>query len=122
MKRIPTLKNFPYNRIDSFRNINPYTIVYFYPKIGSPFVIKGGLNDCDKFIKRQKTPALLHMTYWRHGKNRSHHVVINTKTKIYIRRILENYKYMYDISTPINSLKIIKRVPRKWINELNDFV
>jgi hypothetical protein len=122
MKRIPTFKQFPYNRIHSFRDINPYTIVYFYPKYGIPFVVKGGYNDCKRFIGVHKIPTVLHLTYWYHGQHRIFYDIINTNTKCYIRRIKERKKVSYHLTTGMNIIKIIKRVPRKWITELNDFI
>lgn len=118
MKRIPTFKQFSYNRINSFRNCNPYTIIFFYPKDDTPFVVKGGWNDCNKFIKKYKIPSILHITYWYHGEHRNLYNVINTKIKCYIYR----NKYSYDLSINGKCLKTIKQVPRKWIKELNDFI
>jgi hypothetical protein len=123
MKRIPTLKQFPYNRIHSFRDCNPYTIVYVYPNVGKPFVVKGGANDCANFFENYKTPAILHLTYWHHGYHRTFYKIININVKsCYIRRIKKRGRISYHLTTDINTIKILKRVPRKWITELNDFI
>jgi len=117
MKNIPTKKQFLYNPIRSYTNLNPYTIMFVYPQYCNPYVIKGGYNDCNKWMKETGTPALVHVTFWKGGKSRVFYQLININPYVSIVK-LKNY---YLISSNEVAIKRVKRVPRKWIKELDDY-
>lgn len=124
MNKLPTSVEFPYSPINSFRRTNPFTIMYIYPRYGHPFVVKGGLNDCDEYLKRFLRPALIHITYWHHGLHRTSIRIINTSKRIYLMRTFDSNvkKTMIEIYvSEVGIIKTIKRVPRKWIKELDPF-
>ena len=75
-------KEFEYSPIGSFRNCNPYTIYWVYPKTGEPYIVKGGMND----VKGVREP--------RYGR-------------------LMNQELVFE--------KVVKRIPRGWIKELNPY-
>lgn len=64
---LPVLKEFPYDRKGSFRNGNPYVIVFCYCKDGNKFVVKGGYNPVAEFLSSYPKPLFIHRTIWRHG-------------------------------------------------------
>lgn len=107
-----------YTIIGSYRNGNPYSIYFIYPKDESPFIIKGGANDLEKWIERYKTPAIVHITYWKHGFSRRVIQIINVDRNIYTYK--KKGKWLVSLNGEV--IKTIKRIPRKWMKELNPFV
>ena len=63
-------KEFPYDPIRSFADANPFTIMTVFPYNATPFVLKGGANDIDKWVKNWGVPCMARYSYWRHGKAR----------------------------------------------------
>jgi hypothetical protein len=130
MKKLRVEKEFPYDKIGSFRMMNPFMILFVYPKNFSPFVVKGGSTSVDGYIKRkyEKEPMLINRTYWRHGRHRSfwtHRNIPDVHIDFsFIRHNIKKYGRPYVI-TELNSDKVIakmRRIPRKWIKELNPYV
>lgn len=143
MEKFATRGNFFYNRIGSYSQMNPYMIAYVYPRDEAPFIVKGGCNDVDKVIKNYKKPAVVHESYWQHGKARYVHVKsINTglelsifpktqkRTKVScgsykigtIMKLIDNkQKDKYGHGKTVLE-KRIRRIPRSWIKEIDDYM
>lgn len=81
MSKLTVVKEFPYNPIHSFKDGNPFTIAFVYPKDGRPFCLKGGANDVEKWLEKNMSDRnyLLHETWWRDKRSRS-------SIKIYLHR------------------------------------
>lgn len=120
------LKEFPYNKIGSFTNNNPFTISFIYTKSKPKgFIVKGGLNDVKKFLKDNITePYIEHRSCWRHGGHRTWIRFENFKSKIYIYDIYPSTgkkKYSQIKVDYTNIVAEFKRFPRKWIKQLDPF-
>jgi hypothetical protein len=44
-------KEFEWTKIGSWTKVNPFTVVFVYPAKEKPFVIKGGLQDCERWLE-----------------------------------------------------------------------
>ena len=118
-----------------------YSHWYIYPKDSEPFMLKGWYPLCEDYLiynMNHILPALVHRyvqyntsynstkytsykvytkghahDYWRHSDN----------TDIRIR-IKKNYQGRYLILLGTNPLPLvnIRRIPRKWIQDLNPYV
>ena len=137
---LPVLRDFPYDRIGSFAQNNPYVIAFCYPRnhrYSGGFVVKGGMKDVEKVLRRQG-PMLVEMTIWRHGLGRTIGPTLynldaskpgrglayfwgeelrrDPKTrKSYYRRWRLSYKGMKVLPT-------FRRIPRKWIPEYDQLL
>ena len=110
-----------WSKIGCYRRVDPFAIFFIYPKDKKPFVIKGGYQDLLKIVDTYKYWHLRCETLWhkRHsrvfwGTNVPHISIYFTKK---IRRHLIYYKSVSH--EPILSLR---RMPRKWIKELNNYI
>ncbi|MFA7219033.1 MAG: hypothetical protein WC119_00710 [Synergistaceae bacterium] len=149
-KELAVKKEFPYNVIHSWRDGNPFTIAFVYPKKGEPFIVKGGANDVNPFLGTLKTPCIAHIGYWKGNKCRYNGIKFfgfNSRYKIYCqsRWPKENRKTYDDIGNPIITKSVrnvfrhrlmvfderaigevfnksFRHVPRKWIKELDQFL
>ena len=121
--KIEIRKEFEYNPIGSYSGFhpNPYTILFCYPKNEKPFIVKGGLIDCENEIDEIKTPIIIHATYFHKGKTRRNIEFKNFKFSVYCHKPFENgYELKYfDKTGNLFIIKEIKRMPRKWIKELD---
>ena len=126
MVKLQVRKEFPYNKIGSFRKVNPFCIVFVYPESSKddPFVVKGGLNDVENFLLKYSFPFIANYSLWFHKKQRGY-----WKSNIKNLSIRRNFKkvngkiYLYEgfvITFYGQIIKKLNRVPRKWIKELND--
>lgn len=127
-------KEFPYDRINSFRNGNPYIIKFIYPSEGKPFIVKGGSRDVDKYINENvSVPAIINVTWWHHGKHRSmwrgHLINISVRKPVLCPD--KNWKYSqfgYEIMAAKSNtfkyelIKKVRKMPRCWLKELNGFI
>ena len=126
----------PYNKVGSFRKVNPYTIAYVYSKnIEDNYVIKGGSIDVKNKIRELKlAPCIAHIHYYHHGKSRSLvDVMFSTVAvlSIYISKSPRNVdkqfnKKHWQLLVFKNSRKVLekrfRRPPRAWLQELNEFI
>jgi len=71
-EKLEILKEFEWNKIGSYSNMNPFTIVFCYPMNGKHYVVKGGANDVQKYLKQIKIPTFTNTTFWKHGESRNH--------------------------------------------------
>jgi len=124
--QLPIKKEFPYNPIGAFnyQNPNPYTIMFVYTKTGG-FIIKGGLLDCEKYFHQNvKDACVVHQTMFHKKATRTNYSIKNVKHKIYFTRYEKDcYHTIILIKNNVpHVIKQFRRVPRKWIKELNQFV
>lgn len=125
MLKLQVRKEFPYNKIGSFRKVNPFCLAFVYPESSKddPFIIKGGLNDIEKFLSEYPFPFIAYYSLWYHKKQRGY-----WKSNIKYLIITRNFKkvngksFLFEGFVITFKRKIIKklnRVPRKWIKELD---
>lgn len=121
-----TEKEFKYDPIGSWANwpMNPYTICFIYTKHANR-VVKGGSNDVEKYIKENfKFPAICHHTYFYHGSTRRHINCINFNKPVYVgcnlRRAHERSKDKYCLMIGGDIIATFRRIPRKWLRQLNN--
>jgi hypothetical protein len=123
---------------------NPYTIAFVYQQNGRNFVIKGGQIDVDREVARVVTgPAIVHRTFYKNGKATTETPkIINVKRKLYfyppskvdrlghkhprytIRLIAgkgEKVVAKRQDGCPYSFVHYMKRIPRGWIKELDQF-
>jgi hypothetical protein len=123
------IKEFEYDKIGSWKNGNPFTICFVYTKNTSG-IIKGGAQQVEDFIKEDiKVPCIAHYTYFYRGQSRRSVCFENFKR--------DSVFFVYDWDSPGNGLdlhipvlhvlkinneqvKKIRRIPRKWMKELDD--
>lgn len=130
MKKLQVRKDFEWSTIGSYRNGNPYTIIFVYPHpdFGIPYIIKGGSNDTDKYLNKVTlyVPAMVYKSWWWHGDSRGMWRLKNVNAFI-----IKNHwkkcpkKYTLRVDTGKLSGKILKhmrRIPRKWIKELDPYI
>ncbi len=132
-KTLPIKKEFPYDRIGSFTNMNPFVIDFIYPQMGLPFIIKGGLKQVNKWYNGFGPAAIIKRTLWCHGIHRGywmgHKVFFYTRkpTQLKGHRKGRPCSFGWTIMTQDKDgksveLKTVRRMPRKWMKELNDYV
>jgi hypothetical protein len=120
------IKEFEYDKIDSWRDGNPYTICFMYTKNTSG-IIKGGAKQVEKFIESDiKVPCIAHFTYFHRGATRRNVIFKNFKQN----RIYFTYDWDSGLCRKENTLSVlrvngneikkIRRIPRKWMKELDN--
>lgn len=121
-KQLPILKEFPWEKIRSFSHINPYAIFFCYPKPPKePFILKGGLNDCEAKVKALNYPMMVNRTMWHKGHPRGGwHIMLPGKGD-YTAYIYGFSKRMRELRYKGKLIKILRKVPRKWMKELDQF-
>ncbi len=135
------LKEFPYDRRRSFVLANPFAIVFVYPRSAQPCILKGGWQDIEKeLVYLFKEPAILHCTFWYHGKHRKT-IRLHRLSKDLCIWERKEWKSMFEklkisghknwiitnaanggLSGELEVIVAMKRLPRKWIKELDPFV
>ena len=123
-----------------------YSHWYIYPKDSEPFMLKGWYPLCEDYLiynMNHILPALVHR-YVQYNYNNSYGFTKNTSYKVYTKgnlnrhwdgfnnvagtdiriRIKKNYQGRYIILLGTNPLPLvnIRRIPRKWIQDLNPYV
>jgi len=109
MSRLAVKKEFSWNKIGSWKNGDPYTITFVYPKNNKPFALKGGANDVEGWLEDN----MANVSYVAH-----HTWFCSTKPKkfwprtympLHRRRIRVNLvsdKYIADISKEAKRVEI----------------
>ena len=114
-------KEFNYNPIGSWNKINPYTMAFVYPKDETPYMIKGGYEDVETYLKNIEIPAIVHYTLWHHKTTRRIIKLINCG-KINIAHIGGQKNGRWEVSSKFGkNYKVIvsmRKLPRKWIKEI----
>lgn len=131
-KDLPVREEFEYNPIGSFRDMNPYDVAFCYPHplYHRPFIVKGGHRKIQEYLKKLNIPMVVHHTLYRKGNHRTIVEFYGVESRIYISRsygpwsggLLRREK-RYELVKIDNEgrrlLAEFKRVPRRWIRELN---
>ena len=133
-KDLPVKKEFDYNPIGSFMNVNPYDMAFCYPHplYHRPFVVKGGHQDVQDYLRSLNIPIIAHHTFYR---NKGHRQLVGLYGIEKGIRIQKDYRYSKSTSKYIIDMKYqlvkfsgtatkvvlaeFKRIPRRWIRELN---
>lgn len=138
-KILPVKKEFTYNPRGSFSRFDPYDVAFCYPHplYEKPFIVKGGHQLVRDFLKKMNTPMIVHHTFYMKGMTRTiygfygldkglqiqkHYTYSDTLRKYRISQKFELVKFTYGESIPKKVLARFKRVPRRWIRELNLYV
>jgi hypothetical protein len=80
MSKLPIKKEFPYDKIRSWAEFNPFVICFIYPITGKPFCVKGGLQKIRPWLEKNLTCShVMYETIWRNGNNRTYHAKVNLK-------------------------------------------
>lgn len=128
-KKLPVKKEFDYNPIGSYRDVNPYDVAFCYPHplYHRPFIVKGGHNDINKYLKKLNIPMVVHHTFYKGTRHRRIIELYGIEKGL---RISKNYNFAG--SDPSERYKLgkyggdvlaeFKRIPRRWIRELNLYV
>jgi hypothetical protein len=129
-----------YNPIGSFKRGDPFTITFVYPSNSKPFILKGGHKDIERWLLTYGEPCIIHNTYWHRAKSRSSITVKNFKVPILIaeqswyselwkkENISKRKKWAFIVDKShffAHTPKVVvamKRLPRKWIKELNPYI
>ncbi len=128
MKKLRVLANYSYDKVGSYRFVNPFKIIFVYPAFSKPFVLKGDANIIDPILKINKEPMMVNHTFWHHGKHRGYWELRNVFEGVYLKALfikdnIKQYGRPYVIVGPKgNVIKKLRRMPRKWMKELNPFV
>lgn len=130
MKRLPVKKDLSnYVEIGN-EYAGLFAITFVYPQDDEPFIIKGPINITNSWLTSNYTkPCITHHSFY-HA-----YMCIHTTYSI---RITQSHKYPYIVPLPpgskrkyaiqyydngiIRTLKKLKRIPRRWIKELDKFV
>lgn len=138
--QFPVRKEFPYDRIGSWHDGNPFTITYVYPQSEPPFIIKGGYHDVKAWLKSYNKPCVCYRSMWYRGTERGvwddNLKTFNKNISLYInpqykKRTKEDSYGEYRTGKYIMSIykdcelvlkKTIRRIPRSWIKELDAFI
>ena len=111
-------KEFKYDPVNSWVKVNPYTIM-FCRMIGKEnFVVKGGLNDCQEFIRGLRRPVIVSYSYYRHKSARGGTSLFNMKTHGLLFKDSCYEIYEYDRYGRANVLISTKRLPFYFPKEL----
>jgi hypothetical protein len=124
--RLPIRKEFIYDPVGSFHHASPFVIVFVYPKDEKPFVVKGGWRQVNHWLEIvYRKPAVIHKTCWKHGICTQHYDVINFRKDLFFAIEKTNQKYElcwhWGSTREKYCLASFKRVPRKWIKQLDIF-
>jgi hypothetical protein len=147
---------FPYNPRRSFKDDNPFAIVFVYTQKGASYIIKGGILDIENEYKNICIPAIVHETYWHHSRHRASIRLLNLPNinickrkgfqSLFSRLGIDAHKNwivflstgsVFDVDVvrePSGStvtdetgsfsrlIVTLRRLPRKWIKELDPFI
>jgi len=135
-KDLPVKQEFEYNPIRSFSLGNAYDVAFCYPHplYHRPFIVKGGHQDIKKYLKKLNIPMIAHHTLYYKGRHRRIFGLYGIDSNIYIHKrfidretgkIIYNKDAKYELYYLSNKRKVLakfKRIPRRWIRELNLYV
>ena len=138
MTQLPVVADFAYDRIHSWRDVNPFCIAFCYaaPRYmhgHSNFIIKGGMGQVEMEIKKRHTPMLVFKTLWWRGvsrtmgpslKNFEHYTA--TGNEPFVRRLQPwriipgpHFYRRYQLRFENMIYCEVRRFPRKWIPEFD---
>jgi hypothetical protein len=121
-------KEFVYDPKGCWAQANPYTMAFVYPRDGAPYIVKGGMKDVEPFLKNtEKSPAIIHYTFWHYTIARRVIETINCG-KVSIARKGSAKHGVWEISiadkgvSPYIIIAGMRKLPRKWIKELDEYI
>ena len=122
-------KEFEYSPLNCWSQSNPYTLAFVYPKDDTPYVVKGGLRDVEAYLKsNEPKPAIIHYTHF-HGKTHRRIIeTINCGKVLILRKGSTTFNWVWEIQVadygigPYKVIAKIRKLPRKWIKELDPYV
>lgn len=119
---LPVKKEFPYDKIGSYTDTNPYTIVFVYPKDSDPFIVKGGSKNVLKYLEQLSIVCVANVTFWKHGvqRNLMRFYGISALYSRFDKR--GKYTLFFYKDGQRIEVKKMRRIPRKWPVELNQYV
>ena len=104
---------------------SPFTIAFCYSRNQEPFVVKGGWVDVEKFLTSKKEPLLVHITYWWRKAHRTVMDTYNLTQDIFFDEVGKRNGKRWRIFTfkdnVRKNLATVRRIPRKWLKELNPY-
>lgn len=125
---LPVRKEFPYDVKRSYRDSNPFVIAFVYSRYSKPYVLKGGNNDVEYYL-RGKEPAVAHVTFWKEKWFKTSIRFYNFKHELNHTdeaRIVFGLRKKHAIYTWRDGEKVLianfRRVPRKWIKQLERYI
>jgi hypothetical protein len=138
-KTLPVKKEFEYDSRRSFTTGNPYTMAFCYPHplYHKPFIVKGGYRDCDEYLSDLDFPVFVHVVFFYKGTTRRIFKFYNIDERMMLleerpsflpggRKKKKKRKWKLYLRGKVGEisedLAIFKRVPRRWIRELNLYV
>jgi hypothetical protein len=99
----------------SWKDGNPYTMMFVYGISGKKTLIKGGSNQLEILLNEIEEPSIVHVTYFHKGKSRNNINCINFgEYKVYMHnKTILAYK-----NSELILEKRVKRFPRCFPKEL----
>jgi hypothetical protein len=143
-KTLKIAKEFTYDKIGGYRKGNPFTIAFVYPQSGEACIVKGGLNDVQKYVKENYPIAIINYQFFHKGQHRGYHSINGEKEGYYIsfKKSAPSYRQQeynsgfgysakqghrcqvtvrhYENESGFK--KELRRLPRCWMKELNPYV
>lgn len=102
-------------------NHSPFTIAFCYSRNQKPFVVKGGWVDVEEFLISKKEPLLVHITYWKMKAHRTVMSTYNLTQDIHFEEVGKRWRIFTFKDNVRKNLAIVRRIPRKWLKELNPY-
>lgn len=134
-QNIPVRKEFPYSKIGSWSRADGYTIAFVYPKGDTPFVVKGGMQDVKRYIEskgfiyERRQAAIIYYAIFCRGSTRTITDIIGLKNDTFalIKHINKSskrkcYSLIVYVDNQVVVNKPLRRPPRCWMRELNQFI
>lgn len=133
MKKLPVEKDFGWSPAPYGTWGKPYAIYFVYTPTRS-FVAKGPADRCDRYISEKITePCMVFYTFWSNKKSRGATRFYHFPEDIYVKFAeysRSRYRPEYDSDRELQIYKgrklvfrkKLRRIPRKWMVELNPFV
>ena len=128
-KKLPEI-NFPYDRVGSYRNGNPFVIAFCYCKNGEKFVVKGGHSVVDPYLQNYPVPMIVHRTIWNNKHSRFTAGVSGRgwpSGSVFIIRNFKRadkrgwtFKFFIHPSASFRAEFSRRRLPRRWMREFNE--
>lgn len=119
---LPVKKEFPYDKIGSYINTNPYTIAFVYPKDSDAFVLKGGSKDVSGYLEKLDIVAAVNKTFWKRGVQRNFVIFYGINAMYSKDSKKGKYTLLFYKDKQRIEVKKVRRIPRKWPVELNQYV
>lgn len=130
------LKEFQWNKIESFKQRNPFTISFCYPIDSEPYILKGGSKDIMQYISRIEEPTVVNLTFWRHKHSRNIYKMVGKNSEgIHISRKIKKIPYKnyyqyrvcgWEIYFIDNNKKIsigeYNKIPKSFPKKLKNFI